>query len=192
MVSRSSALLISKTRTPFFLSAFGQNFRFCSTSSTSTNNKNNNNDNNNTEEIQQEQQQLMKKKTKTQSKSNTNEAENNTTTTTTSTNQTKSASFQIPPGVEVYAGCVFIVAGWWYWNEASYRRIDRACEGVETQAKEKAKQLTGVVNATETRWREDVRGKEQMLTKVHAENVRLAKLLDDVTNYLKRCNVPMA
>jgi hypothetical protein len=103
------------------------------------------------------------------------------------TNSNTTLSFQIPAGLEVYAGCIFVVAGWWYWNEASFRRVDRVCEGIETQAREKAKQLNSVVNSTDTRWREDVRGKEAMLAKVQFENVRLAKLLDDVTNYLKKC-----
>lgn len=57
---------------------------------------------------------------------------------------------------------------------------------------DRSKALSEAVAATENRWANDVRGKEALMEKVQAENVRLAQMLDKVTIWLRKCNVPLA
>lgn len=128
----------------------------------------------------------------TPSPTNTNKSRRSTNKKTSSSSSSASSFVSaIPPGWEVYLSCVGIIAGWWYWNEASYRRVDRQCETLETQARERTKQLGEVVKKTESTWHDDVKSKEALLNKVQQENLRLAKLLDDVSNYLKKCDIPL-
>jgi hypothetical protein len=98
----------------------------------------------------------------------------------------------LPPGIEIYSGCVFLIAGWWYWLEAHYRRVDRQCEALRTSATERTTKLAGIVSTTSDKWQQDVKGKEEMLLKVQRENARLAQLLDRVSLFLRRCNVPVS
>ena len=174
------------------------NFRLASDNNSQNNNSDNNNNNNNSSEQHQNSN-----PDNNSSENNNNEV--NSTENSSATKQSRqtrgggsssqssrpTVSISLPQGWEVYLSCVGIIGGWWYWNEASYRRVDRSCETLETQARERTKQLSEVVKKTDSCWHDDVRGKEAMLNKVQHENVRLAKLLDDVSNYLKKCEVPL-
>ncbi len=87
----------------------------------------------------------------------------------------------------MYLGCICVAAGWWYWLEANDRRTTRSCSAAVAGAAERSRVLSEAVARAETRWAEDVRGKEAMLVKVQHANVSLARTLDDMSNYLKQC-----
>jgi hypothetical protein len=99
-------------------------------------------------------------------------------------------SWRLPPGIEIYTSCVFVVLGVWYWLEAHYRRVDRLCVSQLNAAGEQTAKLNEIVTGAQNRWQSDVRGKEEMLNRVLRENARLAATLDRVTIFLRKCNVP--
>lgn len=177
-ITKTSSLAFVTTST-----TLGQQFRF--------NNTNNNNESTQSSTSSPAAEQQQQQKPEDQQRKSNRRATNEGTTNSSNQSSGQQLSLSgIPQGLEVYLSCVGIIAGWWYWNEASFRQVDRACEKIESIAKERTNKLNEAVQSTEKRWHDDVKGKENLLNKVQVENVRLAKMLDEVSNYLKKCNVP--
>jgi hypothetical protein len=88
----------------------------------------------------------------------------------------------------VAAAALAAVFGWWYWLEASYRKLDRSCDAAHALATEKFKALRADVEALERRWEQDVQRKDEAMQKVQEENYELARSLDVVTAMLRQCN----
>lgn len=184
-LNSAAAVAIASTTLSVHNNSSNVLFRFNSTNNNSNTSENNNNNSSaNTTTTTTTPEPAEQKKRAAAPRNNNNNGNNNNTT------GSGTAGLQIPQGLEVYLSCVGIIAGWWYWNEASYRQVDRACEKIESSAKERTNKLNEAVQSTEKRWHDDVKGKENLLNKVQHENVRLAKMLDEVSNYLKKCNVP--
>ncbi len=83
--------------------------------------------------------------------------------------------------------CVVVLIIVRYWSDAGVRKVQRVCDAAEAKAKEDSMALRDNVRSMTSRWRRDIRSREQSIQSVFDKNAEMTKTIDGLAAALKSC-----